>query len=107
MPGEIVTSTSAKAVKSTEGSVNTGDQRPQLSVIVPLYNEQDNVGLLHGAIVSAVQPLAKARSNNHAPAALTVAEILGGAITGTGCPWATRVLIVPMTIVTPRHATNK
>jgi glycosyltransferase involved in cell wall biosynthesis len=46
-------------VKSTEGSVDTGNQRPQLSVIVPLYNEQDNVGLLHGAIVSAVQPLGR------------------------------------------------
>jgi glycosyltransferase involved in cell wall biosynthesis len=31
--------------------------RPELSVIVPLYNEEESVGLLYEAIVSAIDPL--------------------------------------------------
>ncbi|MFL6548542.1 MAG: glycosyltransferase family 2 protein [Povalibacter sp.] len=38
-------------------SDSTAAERPQLSVIVPLYNEQDNVGLLHTAITTSIQPL--------------------------------------------------
>jgi glycosyltransferase involved in cell wall biosynthesis len=36
-----------------------GATRPQLSIIVPMYNEQDSVGPLYRAIVSAVAPLAR------------------------------------------------
>jgi glycosyltransferase involved in cell wall biosynthesis len=30
---------------------------PQLSVIVPFYNEEDSIGPMHAAIVAAVEPL--------------------------------------------------
>lgn len=33
------------------------DMRPKLSVIVPFYNEEDSIGPMHAAIVSAVEPL--------------------------------------------------
>jgi glycosyltransferase involved in cell wall biosynthesis len=32
--------------------------RPQLSLIVPFYNEEDSIGPMHAAIVNAVEPLA-------------------------------------------------
>jgi glycosyltransferase involved in cell wall biosynthesis len=32
--------------------------RPQLSLIVPFYNEEDSIGPMHAAIVKAVEPLA-------------------------------------------------
>ncbi|MGH8249925.1 MAG: glycosyltransferase [Steroidobacteraceae bacterium] len=32
-------------------------QAPELSVIVPFYNEEENIGRMHAAIVGAVQPL--------------------------------------------------
>ena len=30
---------------------------PEVSVVIPIYNEEDNVALLHAAIVEAVRPL--------------------------------------------------
>ncbi len=58
MPGEMFTSTDRPLPEVTAGATDSAE-RPQLSVIVPLYNEQDNVALLHAAIVKAVQPLGR------------------------------------------------
>jgi glycosyltransferase involved in cell wall biosynthesis len=33
-------------------------QQPELSVIVPFYNEEENIGRMHAAIVTAIEPLA-------------------------------------------------
>jgi hypothetical protein len=59
MPGEIVTSGNAKRAQTAAELAKMTSERPQLSVIVPLYNEQDNVALLHTAIVNSVQPLGR------------------------------------------------
>ena len=33
------------------------DAPPKISVIVPFYNEQDNIGPMHAALVEALEPL--------------------------------------------------
>lgn len=32
-------------------------EQPELSIVVPFYNEEDNIGRMHAAIVAAVEPL--------------------------------------------------
>ena len=48
-----------EAIVTTEGDALSPDAGPQpdLSVVVPLYNEQDSVLPLHAAIVAALEPL--------------------------------------------------
>jgi glycosyltransferase involved in cell wall biosynthesis len=57
MPGEMFTSTHAMQPAVCAAATADVAEKPQISVIVPLYNEQDNVALLHAAILNAVQPL--------------------------------------------------
>ena len=59
MPGEIVTSSPQGSKETAILSPPSATDQPELSVIVPLYNEQDNVALLHTAIVNAVRPLGR------------------------------------------------
>jgi hypothetical protein len=56
--------------------------------------------------VIAVHPLANARSSSHGPAAWTAGGSTGGAMTGAGWPPPANAFASPITITTPRLATN-
>lgn len=59
MRGEIVTTRQPQSPSEAPSPALHGSEAagPELSVIVPLYNERDNVPLLHAAIVQAMEPL--------------------------------------------------
>lgn len=44
---------------SSQGNSASEHEGPEISVCVPVYNEEDNVALLHEAIVSALEPTGK------------------------------------------------
>jgi hypothetical protein len=50
----------APARDASSGAKPDGDRRPNISIIVPMYNEQESVELLYRAIVNAVAPLSRA-----------------------------------------------
>src|ERR1700730_9660547 len=57
--------------------------------------------------VIAVQPLAKARSNNHSVTIWVAGGSGGGGTTGAGCPAAASALTTPNSKTPPRLATNR